>query len=186
MAKKREKQPPKVKPIRAENRLPGYHPSEKLIVDAKTGRVDGRYVEGQDKPPGPDDWVRIIMGGAGYLAGNDALSADMRVFCALLQNVQFGNYTCIKHTEMAEHLGVSTDSVSRSLAKFVRIGLIQRIKVHGTIGYRFNPNIAHRGYAHDIPTAVAIWHAERARTWEKRKAREEAQQYEIAESVKSA
>ena len=144
-----------------------------LIVDQETQEVRGVYIEGNDKPPHPSDWVRILLAGAGYVASKPELSAEFRVFLTLLTNIQFGNFSRVSQTEMAEALEVSPAAVGRAVKKFIEVGLIQKDRVSGVTGYRFNPNIAHRGDESKIPVANAIYQAKRAADWDARKKAED-------------
>jgi hypothetical protein len=154
-----------------------------LIVDRDTKEVKGVYIEGSDKPPHPSDWVRILLAGAEYAASRPELAPEFRVFLTLLTNIQFGNFSRVSQAEMAGVLGVSQAAVGRAVKKFIEIGLIQRDRVSGVTGYRFNPNIAHRGDESKIPVANAIYQAKRASDWQKRKDAEEAQRLAVEASA---
>ncbi len=113
------------------------------------------------KPPKylKNAYARYFMGEIIDLAiDKDFSGNDLRVFIAILANIEYENILNISQQALADELGIDRSAVGKSIKKLTSKGYLQ---IQETIGrqnvYRLNPNIAFRSRAKNFNELKRAW-----------------------------
>ena len=141
--------------------------------DGDTGEVIGWMLESIDRPPLESDWLKLYKVVAVAIANDERYNTETRVLFWLLANIQFGNFVPASVAHIAKELKINRRTVSRVVAPLMERGLLQRDKVKGVTGMRWNPNSAFCGTRQLQALKVSEWNSKLS---ESRDARASAEQ----------
>lgn len=122
------------------------------LTHIKTGQVyQGLAVLQGRRYPKETEFNTMFKDGWKFLSSVEGLSGqDYRVFSALMQRMDFGNWICVSQETIAEELGINRRVVTRSINKLVKANVIQKRKEEADkrrSKYRLNPQIGWKGKA---------------------------------------
>ena len=122
------------------------------LTHLKTGQVyQGLAILQGRRYPRETEFNTMFKDGWKFLASIDGLTGqDYRVFSALMQRMDFGNWIRVSQETMAEELGLKRPAVTRSINRLLKYNVIQRKREEVDKRrwmYRLNPQIGWKGKA---------------------------------------
>ena len=106
-----------------------------------------------------DDYARHFSNEMLGLAVDKDLSGnDLRVFLAILANLEFENILNLSQQELSDQLGIHRPAIAKSLKKLISKGYLQIIDTAGRKNiYMLNPHIAFRSRAKNYKDLCRAW-----------------------------
>jgi len=93
------------------------------------------------------EWLAMFQESLQLIAADRDLNGyALRVFLALLSELDFENYICIPHSEIGKITAIDRSNVTKAIGKLVEKQIIFKTEGKGNINaYKLNPNIAWKG-----------------------------------------
>ena len=136
-----------------------YYPEDSVVnIFAKPGK----YLK--------NDYARYFMSEILSLAVDKDFSGnDLRVFLAMLANLNYDNTLNISQQNLADQLNIDRSATGKSIKKLISKGYLQIIdKVGRQNIYQFNPHIAFRSRAKNYKDLCRAWQQETLPNTQKR------------------
>lgn len=112
-----------------------------------------------DRKHWPGTWWRMELATAELILDNELTFTDVKVFMALVEKLEENNLAIVAQTTIAKRLKTSRSAVSRSIARLVQLGFVEKIESNV---YRIDVELGWNG------NEIARWEEKRAKT-ERRK-----------------
>ena len=129
-------------------RLEVYYPEDSVV---NVFAEPGRYLK--------DDYARHFSNEMLGLAVDKDLSGnDLRVFLAILANLEFENILNLSQQELSDQLGIHRPAIAKSLKKLISKGYLQIIDTAGRQNiYMLNPSVAFKSKAKNLKELKRAW-----------------------------
>jgi hypothetical protein len=117
----------------------------KDLVDKRTG--EKYHTLTPVNPKFKKEWLAMFQESLELISADKDLSGyTLRVFLALLARLDFENYICIPHTNIASITRIARPHVSKAISLLVEKEIIFKREGIGNINaYKLNPNIGWKG-----------------------------------------
>lgn len=128
-----------------------YYPEDSVVnVFAKPGK----YLK--------DDYARYFLSEMLSLAVDKDFSGnDLRVFLAILANLDYENTLNISQQKLADQLNIDRSAIGKSIKRLISKGYLQVVDTAGRQNiYQFNPHIAFRSRAKNYKDLCRAWDKE--------------------------
>ena len=122
-------------------------------INLETGEIiEGVPVYVKAKVKWHEDWLMIMQEALGALAQDRSFTWEMwRVWSYMISKLAFENWIVIPQKEIAEHLEMKKENVSRAIKSLLNKGMILKgPKVGRTNAYKLNSNYAWKGTINNL------------------------------------
>ncbi len=125
-----------------------------MIIKSLTDKTTGKkyHTLTPINPKYKKDWLAMFQESLQLIAADKEVNGyALRVFIALLSELDFQNYICIPQSKIAKIIGIARQDVTRAINTLINKQIIFKEQgIGNTKAYKLNPNIGWKGDVADF------------------------------------